>query len=190
MNTLPPRIEDESSTGLAPDAPAADAGSEADVPAGTEWVHDWHTAGGLLLPLHRQTLLVTIDAVRAVRGLDAEGVWAEVDQGRLRWVWDISTRPHGRDTRTLSVRELRFWVAELIAPELCQPLAPEQAFALILGKGRQQWRAGEVMQGLLCSRSFVKRLIDAGELSGPIAGHTRWITRSSLAAFLRRRLIG
>jgi hypothetical protein len=146
--------------------------------------------GGLHLRLHRCTVLVPLDTVRAVLGLDAEGVVERVEAGQLRWVWDISARARGRrPCSRLNVRELRFWASELIAPGPCRALPPEQVIGLILGAQRQCWRAGEVVQRLLCSRSIVKRLVDAGELSGPLEHRLRWITRQSLADFLRRRLV-
>lgn len=145
---------------------------------------------GRHLRLHRSTVLVPLDTVRAVLGLDAEGVIKRVEAGQFRWVWDISRQAPGRPRRAgLNVRELRFWASELIAPGACRTLPPEQVIELILGGRRPLWRAGEVVQRLLCSRSCVKRLVDAGELSGPLQHRLRWISRRSLAGFLRRRLV-
>ncbi len=140
--------------------------------------------------LHRGTVLLTLDVVRAVLGLDARGVLEEVESGRLRWVWDISAHQGRRCARTgHRVRELRFWVGELMAPHFCHALQPSQAIALMLGSHRQLWRTREVMQHLLCSQSIVTRLVDQGELTGPLRGRTRWVTRRSLERFLFRRLL-
>ncbi len=144
--------------------------------------------GGLRLALHPRTRLVTLDFVRAAWGLEVEGVWACLESGRLRWVWDISRRAHGCGAALEpGVRELRVWALELTAPEWCHRLADEQVLEAVLGTGPAQWRAAEVAHWLLCSRAALKRLVDAGELAGPMRGRTRWITRPSLSAFLRRR---
>jgi hypothetical protein len=156
----------------------------------TGWREGAPAGGQLWLPLHEGTVMVTMDTVRAALGLNAERVLEKVESGRLRWVWDISLR---RQSAGLgaggSVRELRFWVCELVAPEWCHELAPQQTLALILGGRREHWRATEVMQWLLCSRAVVKRLVDADQLSGPKLGRARWISRESLAGFLERRLV-
>jgi hypothetical protein len=142
------------------------------------------------LPLDARTALVSIDTVRAALGMDAEAVCQQVELGRLRWVWDISThKPGCHRVGAGSVRELRFWVGELLAPQLAHQLARPEAIALMLGPGHRPWRASEVVHRLLCSRSVVKRLVDTGELAGSLRQHTCWITRRSLERFLGRRLL-
>jgi hypothetical protein len=151
----------------------------------------WPAGSGLHLPLHPSTALVTLDLVRAVSGLDTERVWTRVESGRLRWVWDISARSHpGGAACRGEVRELRFWAAELVAPEHCRYLQVEQVLSTVLGGQRQHWTSIEVAQRWLCSRAILKRLVDAGELAGPLRARTRWLTRASMADFLRRRLVG
>ena len=55
-----------------------------------------------------RTVFSTVEYVRALRRVDAESVFAMVDAGELRWVFDI-----GLGDR----RELRLMTAELVAPE-------------------------------------------------------------------------
>ncbi len=136
-------------------------------------------------------MLVGIETARAALGVDAEEILARIEEGRLRWAWDISVRTDpARRAADTNVRELRLWVRELIAPDWCMAFGSAEVVARVLGQTRHQWRAAEVAQLLLCSRSVVKRLVDAGELAGPIQGRARWITRDSLASFLQRRLLG
>jgi hypothetical protein len=161
------------------------------------------------LELHPATVLVGMETARAALGLDAEEVLEQVEQGRLRWVWDISCRraappeaapapgstpgpgreasPAGRMPFGLN-REPRFWTRELCAPDLCRGLTSEDAIQAVLGRGHNHWPASHVARLLLCSRPAVLRLLRAGELAGPIRAGVRWIARESLEGFLRRRL--
>jgi hypothetical protein len=135
----------------------------------------------LRLTLHQRTALVTVDTARAVRGVDAESILAEIDDGRIPWVWDIAMPGADR-------RELRFW-----GPALEDPGTADQAeadvLASILGTTRPTLRGAEIEVRLLCSAPHVKRLHEAGELVGLLVGHTRHIRTDSLVAWLRRRRV-
>lgn len=137
----------------------------------------------LRLSLSARTVLVTIDTLRAVQGVDAEAIWAGVDEGRWHWVFDVAAH------RRRNLRELRFWARELIAPADCARLTIDEALAGILGTGRNYLRGSEVAQLLLVCRPTVFRLWQEGELRGAVAHRILKITRASLARFLQRRLL-
>lgn len=137
----------------------------------------------LALVLHPRTALVPVETARAVLGCEAEGVWARIESGELLYAFNISAVSAGN-----KAREVRLWVGELMG----RPRRPglEQALEEILGTFRAQYRAHEVWQMLLCSRPHLRRLLHAGELGGPRKGAVQYITRASLADFLRRRWLG
>lgn len=132
---------------------------------------------GFPVTMSQRTVLLTMETVRAVLGTDAEAVWAMVDNGGLRWVFDISVQP-------AALRQLRFWTGEIVAPEQAATQTPDQVIAGILGHGESR-RRGEIERQWICSAQHVMRLIKEGELDliGP-----QKISRASLAAFLKRRL--
>jgi len=128
----------------------------------------------------RRTALVSIDVVRAVLGVDAITVGTMVDAGELAWVFDISATKG-------SQRELRFWTRELFEPEHCR-MSTGRALQMIMGKSRQRWRGTEIEQLLLASRASILRWNRAGDLPGETVDHTFWVSRESLATFLKSRL--
>lgn len=132
------------------------------------------------LPCHPRTALVPVETARAVLGVEAEEIWARIESGEILYAYDIRA---GRGTR-----EVRIWVKELV--DDTRRVSCEQALCAILGTHREQWRAREVWQLLLCSRPHLRRLLQKGELSGPRMGAQQFITRASLADFLRRRWLG
>lgn len=135
----------------------------------------------LNLSISQRTVLVTVDMVRAARGVDADTITGLVDAGELRWVWDV-----GIGRREL--RELRFWAREIIAPEFCRELTAEQAIAGVLGSDRTRWRGTEISHLLLVSRAHICRLHAAEELPGTIVDGTLWVQRPALVKFLTERL--
>ncbi|MBN9691328.1 MAG: hypothetical protein J0M24_13915 [Verrucomicrobia bacterium] len=139
----------------------------------------------LALQVSVEVTLVTVDVARAVLGCDSESVSARVDCGQLIWVWDVAAP--GANHR----RELRFWTAELRSlPEGRQTADPQKVISQVIGntpEGRQRSALLEVRFSM--SPQHVRTLCDAGELDGPIAGHTRYISRASLEGFLLRRLV-
>jgi len=142
---------------------------------------------------HPSTVLVGMETARAMLGMDGEEVLEQIEQGRFRWVWDISSRPAvggpaPGPPRLKRHRAPRFWLQELQAPDLCRELTLEQVLEALLGQGRASWPATRVAQLLLCSRPAILRLVRAGELTGPVRDGARLIARADLEAFLRRRL--
>jgi len=137
----------------------------------------------LNLPVHQRTVLVTVDTVRAARGVDADTILGQVDAGELRWAWDVSA---GKG----EVRELRLWAREIIAPEACAKLTAAAVVSSVIGSDKARWRGTELAQLLLVSRPHIKALADAKELPGQIAAGTLWVARAALEKFLTTRLQG
>lgn len=135
----------------------------------------------LPLAVPHSTPLVTLDTVRAVRQVDADTIFADVDEGRLRWVWDVSANRGAG-----SVRELRFWTLEVNLPESVRRVTLDQVIALILGD-RTQWRGPEIAQLLIVSRPTVHRLQD--ELKAEVVAGTLKCDRAALVNFFKRRLV-
>jgi hypothetical protein len=129
----------------------------------------------------QRTALVSVDTARAVRGVDAESIQAEIEDGSIQWAFDVAA-PRSRR------RELRIWGACLDDPPP-GALPFEEVIWELVGTQRASFRGAEVEHLLLCSAAHVKALHKAGELRGEIIGHTRQITRESLVDFLRRRIV-
>jgi hypothetical protein len=142
------------------------------------------------LRVDQRTALVTAETARISFGCDAETLQEMVDDGRLRWVWDIGL--HGYDARRLATRasrELRFWLTELRDPPLTAALTAAQVIDQVIGTQRDRLRAVELERHVLvCSASLIWQLLRAGEFAGPLVGHSQFIWRVSLANFLHSRL--
>lgn len=133
---------------------------------------------GLPLVVAQRTVLLGLETVRARFGCDAESVFAMVESGRLRWVFDVSLE------HQIAQRELRFWTGEIVAPENVARQTVEQVIAAIVGRGATV-RRGEIERQWVVSAQHVGRLVKAGELT--LASMSQ-ITRASLENFLERRL--
>jgi hypothetical protein len=139
---------------------------------------------GLPIRVGTEVTLVGIESVRAAKGgLDAESVAALVDAGRFRWVWDLATSDSARR------RELRWLAIEIIRDKA--PTGEAEAVETALGglSYRQSYRTAEIEQRWIVSNATLLRLGRAGELAFELRGRNKWISRDSLVAFLRRRLI-
>lgn len=125
--------------------------------------------------------LVPAEVARWVLNLNPEQLQERVDNGHLLWVFDVKVS--GRRA------ELRFWERELReAAQVCH-LRPDQAVHSILGlETRKRFRGSELCALLDISKQHLQRLHQSRELTGEIISHTRWIQRSSVEAFLHRRL--
>ena len=132
----------------------------------------------------REVVLVGMPVARFFLGADSEAVAAMVDDGRLMWVWDFSATGSRR-------RDLRFWVPELRALPDGRPHAdPREGIGKAIGRtpdGRQRSAEMEVRWSM--SAQLVRSLVDLRDLDGPIQGHTRFLTRQSMEAFLLARLV-
>lgn len=141
----------------------------------------------LSLRVEQRTVLVTVDAVRGKFVCDAESVWAMVDNGELRWAFDVALGLGGSSSSSSSnhKRKLRFWTRELIAPETTRGLELDAVVASILGVHRTELRRGEIERQWIVSAQHVMRLVKSGQLKLSRPGH---ITRASAAAFLKARI--
>lgn len=135
-----------------------------------------------------RTTLVDVQAVRAIRGIDAETVIAMLDNalhpGHLKFVFDLGQA--GSPVRPAATRRrcLRFWIAEIVAPEFTARLTIDEALDSIIG-ARETWRRGEVEMQWVASAQQISKLIRNGEL----AEEGNRILGASLRNFLRRRWI-
>jgi hypothetical protein len=142
----------------------------------------------LNLSISQRTVLVTVDALRASLGVDAETILARIDAGEYRWVFDVSAVRSRRFHSSKHVRELRVWAKEIIAPEATSSLSQADAVTQIIGK-RERYYGTEIAQLLLVSRPQIFRLNEGGELDGEIVSGKLWVKRASLEDFLTRRLV-
>lgn len=137
------------------------------------------------LPLHRRSVLVTVDVVRAALGCRSEQVYWAVQSGRIRWAWEVGLNARPEQPT------LRIWARELLTPMCQNHLRDEQVIDCIVGSPNRVCLKGpEVEQLLLVNRSHVTRLIHAGELNGHLEAGHQWVYRSSLCEWLGRRLVG
>jgi hypothetical protein len=136
------------------------------------------------LPLSPRVPLVKLDTVIAARGENAHIIEKYVEQGRLRWVFNVAVKLHG-------MRDLRFWNREVSAfaatqrDELAAIHAADLRAVLneILGD-RQEFPPGDICLLLGIRRATLMRLRD--ELLAP-GGHS--FPRAGLERFLKRRLL-
>jgi hypothetical protein len=124
-----------------------------------------------------RTVMVDIGAWRQALQCDAESVLARVDNGQIRWAFNIAVNLDSR-------RDLRFYATELIAPEIAAKLTLDQVIMGIIGQG-EAVRTGRMECEWVCSHQIVHALIKAGELQ--LLGPGR-ISRASLVEFLKHRL--
>jgi hypothetical protein len=136
----------------------------------------------LLLAISPKTVLVDLSTVRAAWGLDADTVRQRVEDGHLRWVFDVGPKPSDGDG-VPGKRELRFWIRELVSPRDCESLNLEQALLRILGAS-PAIRRGELERQWVVSHVTVHRWIRQREI---YTYGTGLIARDSLADFLRSR---
>jgi hypothetical protein len=137
----------------------------------------------------QRTVLVDVNGVRAARGVDADTVFASVEDAlrddHLRFVFDVATGAPISDPAR--IRELRFWAREIIAPETCRGIGLEEALLFIVPAGRVWFQSGELCQLLLISRATLKCL--GAELRGEIVDGSLRVRRTDLIKFFHRRWV-
>lgn len=136
--------------------------------------------GRLPLVLSERTRLVCMYTARAVLGIDTDSVIAKVDNGELRWVWDVGV--HGVKN---AVVEYRFLAAELSKEQSFHTI--EDVIAHCVPAGRDRLRRGELVQMMMVSRVHVHNLVKEGELRGDAAEPLNFVTMRSVTNFLRLR---
>jgi hypothetical protein len=126
--------------------------------------------------------LLTRKPIRAIYAM-ADG--GDLVDGKLMWVWNVATNPAG------DKRDLRFLIAESIAPARMQKLTLDQVINLIVSPKRREFPAGEVC-ALLQVRDITLRDLRA-ELAGSLRdGHgiTNFYPRAGLVKFFQTRWLG
>jgi hypothetical protein len=135
----------------------------------------------LRMPLAAEVSLVPLITVGTLLGLHTDGVHDLIDQGEWPWVFDLRT---GRG----AVRELRVWRGCLQNVGSGKGEAGSAAvIADVIGTTTGDVRGAALETRWQVSNQTFRRLLKSGEISGRISGHTLWLERESLAAFLQRR---
>lgn len=129
-----------------------------------------------------QCVLVDVNVAAHELGLHHEEVVEMAECGELRWVFDVSVHAN-------RIRELRFWVGELMRRD-ARSMDEAEVLAAVVGHPTEvRLRGSTVCDVLMLRRPTVHDLMAAHELSGEVVGKTLWVDRRSLVDFLRRRLV-
>lgn len=133
--------------------------------------------------------LADIKGVRLLTRRPTDTVMAMTDggdlmEGRYQWVWNVATDAHGE------IRDLRWWIGEVLAPKQQAALKLEEVINLILPKSRKEFPAGEVCSLLLISRPTLMEL--RAELQGAQRGQLigNFFPRPALVRFFQTRWLG
>ncbi len=137
------------------------------------------------LPINPRSVFADVNAVRISRGSDADSIFAFVDSGKYLWVWNVSL---SEATSKTPIRELRFWIEEIIHPESVQSLDLDAVLDRIAPASRQRFYSTELGRILLVSRPTA--VLIAAEMGCSNEGHMLWVARQSFIAWLRSRWIG
>lgn len=138
----------------------------------------------LPLEVSANVALVTVETVRAVRGVDAESVVACIEEGKIRWAWDVAA------PGSASRREIRIWADEIADPAAVAGMSLASVISAVIGStpgGRQ--RAAVIETRWTISAQHIAALVRAGVWQEDRIGHTRYLRRQTLEAFLQERLI-
>lgn len=122
--------------------------------------------------------LVSLKTISASTGWHIDEVTERADE--WPWVFDLSTGSR-------KVTERRVWKACLEGDTSTRKLA--DVLAEVIGTETADVRGAMLETRWDVSNQTLKRLTEAGEFSHRVGGHTLWIERASLVAFLTRRLI-
>lgn len=132
------------------------------------------------LPINRKTVFVDINTLRISHGIRGDKVKEFVESGDLLWVFDLGQH---------SLRNLRFWLPEILNPAAVTNLKLEEVISKILPVSRPTINGSEIGHWFLVDRSTVKQI--GAKCRGTVT-NKRFLTvpRDSLAGYLRRRWIG
>jgi len=131
--------------------------------------------------------LADAQGVRLLTRKPMSVIYAMADGGDLvsgsyQWVWDVKTDPAGK------IRDLRFWIGEVLAPKRQADLKLEQVIDFILPKSRRDFPAGEVQLILGIAPITLSELRD--ELQGSLRSGSGFYPRAGLVKFFQRRWLG
>jgi hypothetical protein len=105
----------------------------------------------MALPINPRISLVNSATVRAKHGCDAGRVSQFVDSGKYIWVFNLA-RQAGR------VRDLRFWVSEMLNPSAVAGLSLEEVIKQILPPSRSSFPSGEICLRFMISKPSLGRI--------------------------------
>lgn len=126
--------------------------------------------------------LIDISTASAALGVDRDTIRADIDSGDLSWAWDFASDGSPR-------REIRVWKRCLDGDNVLLAAKADADVATEI-LGNKPWlRSGELQALLSTTHPSILRWRTSGELTGELRGHTLWITRASLVAFLKARRI-
>lgn len=134
------------------------------------------------LPINPAASLVDLNFVRLVRRIDTEEISAQIDCGKLIFVWDVSA------TCAMRKRQLRFYLPEVVSPQFTARLRHDEVMQKILPPTRQNFFAAEVGNLLLLSRNSLAAL--ARQLEARLIDRTFKFSRESLVTWLTSRWLG
>jgi len=131
--------------------------------------------------------LADIKVMRTITRKSADALYAMADggdlvEGSFQWVWNISTNPFGE------IRDLRWWVGELMAPNRQANLTLDEVINFIVPQKRREFPSGEVLALLVISRPTLMQL--RAELLGDLRAGGSFYPRAGLVQFFRRRWLG
>jgi|GEM_PF-2426326 hypothetical protein len=136
------------------------------------------------LPVSHRTVLLDVNGVRSARGISADKVIELAESGELLWVFNM-----GRIQNEKAIRNLRFWLPEIVNPSGMVGFKLEEMISKILPASRPDFTGGEIGQWFLVSRPTVKRI--GAECHGTVKSKRfLTVTRQALASYLRRRWVG
>jgi hypothetical protein len=117
-----------------------------------------------------------IDLIRAM----ADG--GDLVEGRYQWVWNVAVNPQGE------IRDLRFWIGEVLAPKRQAPLELAEVIKCLLPENRRDFPAGEVCALLQVRRPTLLELRE--ELQGRERVGSNFYPRAGLVKFFTTRWLG
>lgn len=131
--------------------------------------------------------LADIKGVRLITRRPTDAIMAMTDggdlvEGRYQWAWNVAVNPQGE------IRDLRWWIGEVLAPKQQAALTLEQVINAIVPVSRKEFPAGEVCSLLLVSRPTLMEL--RLELQGKTRVGSSFYPRAGLVTFFRTRWLG
>ena len=143
---------------------------------------DSKLGGGSMLEL--KPVLVDLSVVRAVLGQLPEAVEDRIDNGDLRWVFDVSP---GR----CKIRALRVWSVCLSDPERAAKASLGEVVSTAVGSGiTNPWVAAvRIETRWMASSQLIRRWRLLKLVESKIEGGRLWLLKDSLTRFLMHRVV-
>lgn len=131
-----------------------------------------------------RTPLVDLGAIKSWLACDSEEATALIESGRIPWAFDLSAG-------NSQIRELRVWARCLQRPEESRSATLDQVLDDVVGNPDvgPETPASRVERRWVMSTRQIIRLRRANMIQGEIRGHTLWLFKPSLRAFLTARRI-